>query len=114
MKDWTAKWSGRTVRFYEGPSDGLWEFPEHYFPWICDTDEGLDFISTDWRIKENGDWQAVQAGVSLDDLTDGFLATIDDSHGPEEKQEARARLTAAISALTRALERLRSHSLLTS
>jgi hypothetical protein len=98
----TTTWDGKTVRLYDWPEDvEKWEFPDDHFPWLCDTSSGLDFVVTDWRITEAGDWGSIQVGISLDDLIDSFLDFAADS----EKKDRHGR---AVAALTRAIERLKT------
>lgn len=111
MTDLTTTWNGRIVRGYEVPSGDalkLWEFPEDYFPWLCETESGLDFVSTDWRILEDGSWDACQVGVSFDDLIDSFIGIEGTDRDPEGSRKRRAD---AIATLERAIHTLKTEPL---
>ena len=106
-KPWIAMWSGREVEGYEGPSDfSKWDFSEE-FPWICDSERGLDFVVPDWNIVD-GEWEMVQVGIHLEDLIDCFIETENITYDEQECITNRER---AISALERAIETLRTEPL---
>lgn len=104
MTKWYAVWNGREVSGQEGPRDlPSWDFPEEGFPWLGDTERGLEFVVADWRVFD-GDWEMAMVGVCLDDLIDSFIET---ENGEDDERDALARRATAISALERAIGTLK-------
>lgn len=111
MNEWCVTWAGRTVRVYDGPAYEeilRWDFPEDYFPWLCHTSDGLDFVSTDWRVTKTGRMEAIQVGASLDDLINSFI-DVEDVGDDHEKAQNRRNI--AIAALEKAVQLLKTKPL---
>ncbi len=101
--EWTAVYNGTVVHMYEGPRDlSSWEFAENSFPWLNPRDNGLDFVSADWNISDDGDWSCVQYGVDLNVLIDDMIEMFRYDEDPEPF------LSSAIRSLEGAIEKLKA------
>jgi len=99
-------WKGRVVSCWDGEENfDSWEFHEE-FPWIVNGEvgRGLEFVSTDWTQDEDGEWEMVQIGVTLDDLIDFYIESQIETKDDDWKE---AKDT--ISCLERQIEKIKKH-----
>lgn len=104
----TRDWCGRDVTCWDGDEYfDEWEFCED-FPWIVNamTGRGLEFVSNDWRLDEDGEWELLQIGVKLDDLIDFYIESQLEQVGGEKPFNE---TTQAIECLRKQIEKLEVH-----